>query len=538
MQNDPHFYSYPSRRTVMYGSRGMAATSTPQASEAGLEILKKGGNAIDAVLAMAMCLPVVEPTANGIGGDAFAIIYYQGKLYGLNSSGFSPARMTREELVKRGYDKMPLHGIEPVTVPGAPAAWAALSERFGKLPLTEICEPAARYADEGFPVSVTNSRAWKRGAGIFGEKAKTDMRFSSWMSTFTNDGTAPDPGGLWHYKHMGATLREIAKTNARSFYEGDLADKIVAFSDKCGGFLAKEDLAAYKPEWVDLVTTNYRGYDVYEIPPNGQGITALMALNIFENFEPDIGRETVRNYHLQLEAMKLAFADVKKHVADPAHMRVTFEELLSKDYAKERSRLIDPKKAGLFESGIYDRNGTVYLCAADGEGNMISYIQSNYNGFGSGMVVPGTDISLHNRGNNFTLEEGHANVAGPRKKPYHTIIPGFLMKQGKPIGPFGVMGGFMQPQGHMQVVLNTVDFGLNPQQALDAPRWQWIGDKQIELESTVNPAIVQALADLGHDVKLIFNYGSMGRGQIIQRLDNGVLAGGTEPRTDGTIAIW
>ena len=538
MNLDFNKYSYPSRRNTVFGHKGMAATSNPQAAQAGIEMLKKGGNAIDAIVAMAMCLPVVEPTANGIGGDAFALVYTKGKLHGLNASGWSSKNISIKALKDKGIEAIRDTEIESVNVPGAPSAWAELINKFGKLTLKEVAQPAITYAEEGFPVVVNVANGWNRAYKSFYAK-KDEKGHEQWYNTFSKDGRAPQAGEMWKYNHMGKTLRDIAETDAKSFYQGDLMEKIVKYSESIDGYFEKSDFTEYAPEWVEPISVNYKGYDVYEIPPNGSGITALMALNIFEKFEIDNTRETVRNYHLQMEAMKLAYADAHKYVAEPKYMNVSVEELLSKEYAAVRAKEICEMEAKLFTHGQPNASGTVYLCAADSEGNMVSYIQSNYKGFGSSLVVPGTDISLHNRGHNFVLEENHANALAPRKKPYHTIIPGFLMKDGKPVGPFGVMGGFMQPQGHMQMVINTVDFGMNPQDSLDATRWQWMKDKKITMESSVNEGIIKKLSAMGHDISMLYDYSSMGRGQIIWRdNESGVLSGGTEMRTDGMVAVW
>jgi len=531
---DLNRFSYPSRRTVVFAKNGMAATSIPQAAEAGIEIMRKGGNAIDAIIAMAMCIAVVEPTSNGIGSDAFAIVYTGGKLYGLNASGWAPSKISAELLRQKGYTAMPPLGFESVTVPGAPSAWSALNSRFGRLPLSTIAEPAINCAAEGYPVSPSTSQGWQGAYNSYLQNF-IDDQFKPWFGIFAKDGKTPEAGEIWSDKNMADTLREISLTNAESFYRGELMEKIVKFSDDFGGYFTKEDFTEYQPEWVEPVSVNYKGYDVYELPPNGQGITALTALNIISNFDLDSSRETVRNYHLQIEAMKLAFADSLEHLADPKYMRVSVKDMLSKEYAKERSTLITDR-AQIFTHGEPKSSGTVYLCAADNEGNMVSYIQSNYAGFGSGLCVPETGISLHNRGNGFSLIPNHVNELSPRKRPYHTIIPGFLMKDGNPVGPFGVMGGFMQPQGHMQMILNTVDFNMNPQDALDAPRWQWLKENNIDIESFTNNDIACKLSDMGHNI--CRNHGFMGRGQIIWRLDNGTLCGGTEPRADGTVAIW
>lgn len=530
-------YSYPSRRTAVFAKNGITATGTPQAAESGMEIMRKGGNAVDAVVAMAMCLPVVEPVANGIGGDAFALVYTNGKLYGLNASGPAPSKINARLLRDKGYDSVPDFGFEPVTVPGAPSAWAALNSRFGKLPLTETAKPAVKYAAEGYPLSRLTATAFNNAFKTY-SKTNSDDKFKGWYDTFAKDGKTPGTGEIFRCADMARTIEEIAETGAESFYRGDLMEKIVKFSDHHGGYFTKDDFLNYKPEWVEPASVNYRGYDVCELPPNGHGIAALIALNILENFGLGAARETSRNYHLQIEAMKLAFADAFRYIADPKYMTVSVKDLLSKEYAKERSRLIT-EKAGLYSCGKPKDSSTVYLCAADGGGNMVSYIQSNYMGFGSGLCVPGTGISLHNRGANFSLEPGHDNLLEPGKRPYHTIIPGFLMKDGKPIGPFGVMGGFMQPQGHVQMMVNTIDFSMNPQDSLDAPRWQWMKEKEVSADSFVNSDILNDLSERGHDVNVAAQYGSIGgRGQIIWRLENGVLCAGTEPRTDGTVCVY
>jgi gamma-glutamyltransferase 2. Threonine peptidase. MEROPS family T03 len=535
MDFDSLRYSYPSRRNVIYGSRGMVATSQPLAAQAGLDILKKGGNAVDAAIATAACLTVVEPTSNGIGGDNFAIVWTKNRLYGLNSSGHAPRNISISILKQKGYTEIPKYGFIPVTVPGAPSGWAELSKRFGRLPLTEVLKPAIDYAMNGYPVAPTTSFHWQRAFDVYSKILK-DEEFTYWFETFARNGKAPQPGEMVILKDHGRTLQEIAETNAESFYRGNLAEKIGAFSKKYGGYLDENDLAAFKSEWVEPIKIDYRGYDVWELPPNGQGIVALMALNILQGFE-FAERESVKTYHLVIEALKLAFADAQKYVTDPKEMRVTVDELLSASYAAERRKLIG-KTAIVPEAGNPKNGGTVYLCAADSEGNMVSMIQSNYMGFGSGLVVPGTGIALQNRGYNFSFDESHDNCLAPNKKPYHTIIPGFMTKDNKAIGPFGVMGGFMQPQGHVQVVMNTVDFNMNPQEALDAPRVQWVGGKKVQIEPHAALSIVQGLSRLGHEVTLMHDASEFGRGQIIWRNDDGTFCGGTEPRTDGYIAVW
>ncbi|MCL6517546.1 gamma-glutamyltransferase family protein [Alicyclobacillus sp.] len=534
MSFDAMYHPYPSRRTTVFARRGMVATSHPLAAQAGLEVLQRGGNAIDAAIATAAALTVVEPTSNGIGGDAFAIVWSGGRLHGLNSSGPAPQHLTIDAVRAAGHDEMPRFGWLPVTVPGAPAAWAALSERFGRLPLSEVLAPAVRLAEEGHPVSPVAAHYWqiahRRYAELEGEA------FRPWMDTFAPDGRAPQAGELWASPGHARTLRLIGQTRAEAFYRGELADEVDAFARRTGGLLRKEDLAAFRPEWVDPVSVSYRGYEVWELPPNGQGIIALMALNILNGFEFS-AKDDVETVHRQIEALKLAFADGKQYITDPRFMPVHVEQLLSPAYAQARRELIG-RQALDPVPGRPDRGGTVYLATADQDGNLVSFIQSNYMGFGSGIVVPGTGISLQNRGHTFSLDPSHVNALAPGKRTYHTIIPGFLTRGGEPVGPFGVMGGYMQPQGHLQVVMNLIDFHLNPQAALDAPRWQWTEGRKVVVEREFPAHIAQALARRGHEIQVANDAGGFGRGQVIWRLANGVLAGGTEPRTDGTIACW
>ncbi|WP_174614588.1 gamma-glutamyltransferase family protein [Virgibacillus ihumii] len=529
-------HPYPVNRNVSYASNGMVATSQPLASQAGLDILKKGGNAIDAAIATAACLTVVEPTSNGIGGDAFALVWTKGKLHGLNGSGRSPANISIDDVKNAGYGEMPKYGWMPVTVPGAPGAWAELSERFGKLPLSEVLQPAITYAEEGFPISPTLGKFWKKAYQNF-SSCLTEESFNYWFETFAPKGRAPKTGEIWSSLDHAETLRSIAETNAESFYRGELADRIVNFSKETGGYLTSEDLSEYKPEWVDPIKVNYRGYDVWEIPPNGQGIIALQALNILKGFT-FTEKESVDTYHKQMEAVKLAFADGQKHVTEESHMRYSANDILSDEYGDIRRNQIG-EAALQPEAGEPSMSGTVYLAAADNEGNMVSFIQSNYMGFGSGLVVPGTGIALQNRGHGFSLDSSHVNALKGGKRTYHTIIPGFMTKGKDPVGPFGVMGGFMQPQGHVQVVMNMLDFDLNPQAALDAPRWQWMKDKKIEVENRFPHHIAQSLAEKGHEIQIQLEPNTFGRGQIILRdPDSGVLIGGTESRTDGAVACW
>lgn len=525
---------YPSRRSLVYGHKGMVATSQPLAAQAGLDILKKGGNAVDAAIATAACLTVVEPTSNGIGGDAFAIVWMNDKMYGYNGSGKSPETLSISALNERGIKEIPKHGMIPVTVPGAPETWNALSERFGNLSLSQCLEPAILYANEGFAVSAITSKYWRRAEKHYRRSFQGEV-FNEWFKVFTKNDDSPKPGDLWTLKDHGKTLKAIGKTNARDFYKGDISEKIHQFSMKHGGFITKDDLKSHRGEWVDPVKVHYKGVDVWELPPNGQGIIALMALNIVKHLDLK-ERDHQETYHRQIEALKLAFEDGKHYITDPNSMKMSVKTLLSEEYGKQRAKLID-EKALLPKAGKPEGSGTVYLATADRDGNMVSFIQSNYMGFGSGVVIPGTGISLQNRGHNFSMNPEEENALSPGKRTYHTIIPGFLTKGKKAIGPFGVMGGFMQPQGHMQMVNNLIDFQLNPQEALDAYRWQWIKDKKIEIEAGTPNHIVEGLTERGHEVQWALDSGSFGRGQMIFKVGEG-LVGATEPRTDGMVATW
>ncbi len=537
---DPLVQRYPSQRYPIYARRGMVNCSCPQASAAGLEILRAGGNAMDAAVAAAAVLTVTEPTANGIGGDAFALIWHEkdGQLYGLNASGPAPRLASIENILANGHDaggKMPKLGWTPVTVPGAPKAWADISRRFGTLPLSQTLSHAVRYAREGYPCSPTIAYAWRNAYERY-QKVLRGPCFGAWFDTFAPDGHTPGPGEMVRLPDHADTLEAIGETMADAFYTGELARKIDACSRKHGGYLRYEDLAAYEAQWVEPIFADYRGYQVCEIPPNGQGIAALAALNILKEFTFS-ERDCPETMHRQIEAMKMAFADVLDSVTDPAHMKTDFRALLDPAYGARRAAQMG-ETARVWTGSLPPQSGTVYLCCADGTGNMVSYIQSNYNGFGSGIVADGTGIALQNRGSDFSLDPRAANCLKPGKRSYHTIIPGFLMKDGAPVGPFGVMGGYMQPQGHVQVVTNFVDFSMDPQQALDAPRWQWMRDGTVTVESRFDADLARALRRMGHDIRMELNTPSFGRGQMIVRLENGVLAGGTESRTDSNIACW
>lgn len=531
---DSLYYPYPSRRMVTYSNRGMVATSQALAAQAGLEILKKGGNAVDAAIATAAALTVVEPTSNGLGSDASAIVYSGGQLHGLNSSGPAPSSLTADKVHAKGHDEMPALGWFPVTVPGAVGAWAALWRKFGSLSFAELLEPAISYADEGYPVSPVLAEGWEASYRRYSKES--DQLFAEWFRVFAPHGRAPRCGEVWRSPDHARTLRLIAESEGEAFYRGELAEIISRYAEETGGFIRSADLARFEPQWVEPLSVRYHGYDVWELPPNGQGLVALIALGILDAWEFE-SKEDVDTYHKQIEALKQAMTVAGEVITDPDHMRLDPKVLLSPDYlAALRSRI--GETAGEPVAIVPEDHGTVYLAAADQYGNMISFIQSNYMGFGSGIVVPDTGIALQNRGKGFSLDPERVNYLEPGKRSYHTIIPGFLTRDGKAIGPFGVMGGYMQPQGHLQVMMNTIDFGLNPQAALDAPRWQWMRDNSVELEQSVPEHIKAALVRRGHKVTIPVSSVGFGRGQIIWRDDQGVLAGGTEPRADGAVAAW
>ena len=502
---DPLIYRYSSRRNVVYAKKAVACTSVPLGAQIGLDVMKSGGNAVDAAVAMAAAMPLLEPTGNGLGSDCFALVWIEKdqKLYGLNASGVAPMALSADKVRELGFDQVPKEGWLPTMVPGAPAGWAALNSRFGTKPLAELFAPAAYW----------------------------------WKSFMKPDGTPYAAGDLFRFPDYADTLEELAATGCESYYRGKLMEQIVAFSQKTGGYFCREDFEHYYPDWVEPITQNYRGYTVCEIPPNGHGITVLMALGILDGMTMPENRESAEHYHKVMEAIKLAFADTKTYVADPRYMKTRVDQLLSPDYLAARRALISDKalepKAGDPRCG-----GTIYLCTADEQGNMVSFIQSNYTTFGSGVAIPGTAISLQNRGANFSLDPASDNCLAGGKKSYHTIIPGFLLKDGQAVGPFGVMGAFMQPQGQAEVIINTLDDHMNPQEALDAPRIQWIGGKKLQLEREAGEDIAQQLRSMGHQVELIDDRIAMGRGQIIWRCENGTLIAGTEPRCDGAVAAW
>lgn len=515
---------YPSRRMPVLAGN-VVATSQPLAAQAGLRMLLAGGNAVDAIVAAAAALTVVEPVMNGIGSDAFGLIWDGNRLHGLNASGRSPAAWTRERFAGRAG--MPTKGWDTVTVPGAVSAWAALSSRHGKLPFEQLLAPAIEYATRGFLVSPTIARQWHGQAATFRDQP-------GFAEAFLPGGRAPHAGERFVFPDQAATLREIANTRGESFYRGDLARRIVEFSSATGGSLAAADLADHAPDWVEPIGQLYRGYVLHEIPPSGQGIAALMTLGLLSRFDlAALPVDSAASIHLQVEAMKLAFADVYAQVADPGSMRVSAANLLDAGYLEQRARRIDRQRAQDFGPGVPPGSGTVYLTAADASGMMVSYIQSNYMGFGSGVVVPGTGISLQNRGAGFTLEAGHPNEVGPRKRPFHTIIPAFVTRDGKAVMGFGVMGGDMQAQGHVQMMVRLADYHQNPQAAADAPRWKVAKDGSLLLEQAMPPDTARGLEALGHRVVVTpCDSLEFGAAQLIHRLPDGYLAA-SEPRRDG-----
>jgi gamma-glutamyltranspeptidase/glutathione hydrolase len=538
MKIDPHSHRYPSIRNCVFSSGGMACSSQPLVSSIGARVMADGGNAVDAAIAMAGAIALVEPTSNGLGGDAFALIWKDGKLYGLNSSGICPGRLTAEDVRSRGFDAVPARGWTSVLVPGAPAGWAEANRRFGTKSLKELWKPAAKLAREGFPVQPNVEDLWRGEYIGISEAAKRDGMdpYAEWFRTFSHGEGWYKAGEIYKNPDFADTIEELAETNCESFYRGRLAKAMCDFSDRTGGFFSMSDFESYSPMWVEPISVNYRGYDVFEIPPNGHGITALMALNILKGFELGNDRDDPAVWHKLIEAMKLAFVDARKYVADPRYMKTKVEDMLSDRYADERRALIG-EKALYPEAGDPSGSDTVYFCAADGSGTMVSWIQSNYKHFGSGIVVPDTGIALQDRGFGFSLDPKSDNFLEGGKRSYHTIIPGFLCKDGKPVGPFGVMGGYMQPQGHMLVIVNTVDFGMNPQEALDCPRFQWTGGRKVQLEREVPAYVAADLSARGHELEILNCNNQMGRGQIIWKLENGVLCGGTESRADGSIAV-
>lgn len=512
-------YAWP-RKPLL--ARNVVCTSQPLAAQAGLRMLADGGNAVDAAIATAITLTLVEPVSNGIGSDAFAIVWDGAKLHGLNASGRSPAAWTPEYF---GAAAVPALGWNSVTVPGAVSAWTELHATFGRLPFERLFEPAIHYGRNGFLVSPTVSAQWAAQVPLF-------SRQPGFAEAFLPGGRAPHPGELFTLPDHAATLEKIAASNGEAFYRGELAEGLEAHAAAHGGAMRVDDLAGHRADWVGTVAGTYRGYTLHELPPNGQGIVALIALGILERFDmASHAVDSADSVHLQIEALKLAFADAQAYVADAEHMSVRPEQLLDAEYLARRAALIDRRRAQPASAGA-PGGGTVYLTTADASGLMVSMIQSNYMGFGSGVVVPGTGIALQNRGANFVVSEGHPNRVGPRKRPYHTIIPGFVTKDGAPVMSFGVMGGTMQPQGHVQVLARIADHGQNPQAACDGPRFRWVQGMQVSFERGFPPATLDELRDRGHELVAVDDYNSFGSCQAIWRLDDGYCAA-SDPRRDG-----
>jgi gamma-glutamyltranspeptidase/glutathione hydrolase len=527
---------YSSARLPLF-ARNIVSTSHPLAAQAGLRMMLKGGNAVDAAIAAAAAMTITEPVSNGLGSDAFCILWDGNKLHGLNASGPAPQAWTPEYFHhKYGQDAVnpPKRGWDSVTVPGAVGAWAAMSERFGKLPFADLMEPAIEIAERGYLMPVVVQQKWDAATPLLQSLPGFAESFLPW-------GRAPNVGELFQFKAAAKGLRAIAETKGRAFYEGEIAEALVRFSKLHGGAMSLQDLAAYRPEWVEPIAQNYRGYTLHEIPPNGQGIAALIALGILENFDiASMKVDGIDSQHLQIEAMKLAFADVYRYVADPRYMEVTPTQMLDPAYLKSRAKLIDMKKAQDFKAGNPVKGGTIYLTAADENGMMVSFIQSNYMGFGSGVVEPTFGVSLQNRGFGFSTDlkgANSANLVAPGKKPFQTIIPAFLTQNGQPVMSYGVMGGNMQPQGHMQTLVRMLDYGQNPQTACDAPRWRYNAGLSINAESNMDRSTVQGLNNLGHELEVINDsYQDFGAGQFIWRMGDTKVQGyvaASDPRRDG-----
>ncbi len=582
-------------RSEVLATHGMVCTSIPTATQVGLDILKRDGSAVDAAIAANATLGLMEPVSNGIGGDLFAIIYSakENKLYGINGSGRSPLGLSydqmKAELAKLDRQTIPPLGMLPISVPGCVDAWAELHKKFGKLKLSDDLAPAIRYAEEGFPVTDLIAYYWAFGPRLYkglpgafletytlpGERAHAgadespDAERREGVPAPSAARRTPAKGDIFKNPALARTLRLIGERGRDGFYKGEVADKIDAFMRANGGFLRKTDFEKHNSTWVEPVSANYRGYDVFELPPNGQGIAALQILNILEGFDLRVmGRNSPEALHTMIEAKKIVWADRAKFYADPAFAKIPLAGLLSKTYAAERRKLIDPNRAAKtvetgvppanptasqptrlpLQTGLLDQGDTIYLCTADDEGNMVSLIQSNYRGMGSGIVVPGLGFMFQDRGELFSMDPEHANVYAPGKRPFHTIIPGFVMKDGKPWEAFGVMGGDMQPQGHVQVLTNQIDFGLNVQEAGDASRWHHEGDNEptgekmenggyVEVESGIPYESVRELRKKGHDVR--FDVGGYGGYQAIKVEMHGgrrVYVGASESRKDGMAA--
>ncbi len=515
-------FPYASRRSPVFANN-VVATSHPLAAQAGLQALHDGGNAVDAALAAAITLTVVEPTSNGLGSDAFAIVWDGSQLHGLNASGCSPKAWSAQRF--KGLSEMPQTGWNTVTVPGAASAWTTLHEKFGKRPFEDLFKAAIRYAHDGYIMSPIIHNQWIEAQQELGH-------MPDFARDFLPRGHAPKVGEAFSLPAQAVTLEKIAATRGEAFYRGELADRIVAHSDANDGVMSADDLGQHQSEWVDCVANDYRDIRVHEIPPNGQGITALITLGLLRHLNIEqYPVDTADSVHLQMEAMKIAFAEAYRHVAEPSAMQVTCEQLLDDAYLAERAKEIDIKKAQFPESKLLGDKGTTYLTTADASGMMVSYIQSNYAGFGSGIVVPETGISMQNRGSGFVLKAGHPNCVAGGKRPFHTIIPAFVTRDGAPLMSYGVMGGNMQAQGHVQMVLRIFDYGQNPQTASDAPRWYVHNDFTVGLEQGFALDVVNDLKERGHNIVANPEFG-FGGAQLIYKLDDGYCAA-SDHRKDG-----
>lgn len=537
---------YPSQRLPIFG-RNVVATSHPLAAQAGLRMLQRGGNAVDAAIAAAAVMTIVEPVSNGLGSDAFCLLWDGHDLHGLNASGRAPQAWTPDYFArKHGADARtpPQRGWDSVTVPGAVAGWVALHRRFGKLPFADLLAPATGIAERGYAVPVVVQQKWAAAVPLLRNQP-------GFADAFMPNGRAPNVGEQFRFADAARTLRLIAQSGGEAYYRGEIAAAIVAHAQANGGAMSLADFAAYEAEWVAPIGLDYAGHTMHEIPPNGQGIAALMALGIVKNFDlAGMRVDGIDSQHVQIEAMKLAFADAYRYVSEPSSMEVSVEQMLSSDYLASRAKLIDMKRAQVFEAGtpndVHRRGGTIYLTAADESGMMISFIQSNYQGFGSGVVVPGYGVSLQNRGHGFSLDPASPNVVAPGKRPFHTIIPAFLTKgageRRAAQMSFGVMGANMQPQGHLQTLVRMLDYRQAPQAACDAPRWRFNEGLAINVEATMDRATVQGLAERGHRVEVIDDgYQDFGAGQFIWRLGDPSVEGyvaASDPRRDGQAVAY
>ncbi|HEY2925463.1 gamma-glutamyltransferase family protein [Piscinibacter sp.] len=524
---------YPSQRLPIFG-RNVVSTSHPLAAQAGLRMLLAGGNAVDAAIATAAAMTIVEPVSNGLGSDAFCILWDGERLHGLNASGRAPQAWTPDYFERRyGADATapPKRGWDSVTVPGAVAGWVALSERFGKLPFADLLQPAIDIAERGYAVPVVVQQKWAAAAAELAP-------LPGFAEAFLPSGHAPRVGELFRFPAAAHTLRLIAQTRGEAYYRGEIAEAAARHARENGGAMTAADFAACQSEWVTPLAQDYRGHTLHEIPPNGQGIAAQIALGILQHFDlASCKVDGVASQHLQIEAMKLAFADVYRYVSDPASMELTPAQMLDEAYLASRARLIDIKRAQDFGAGNPIKGGTIYLTAADERGMMVSFIQSNYMGFGSGVVVPGYGLSMQNRGHGFSLAALSPNRVAPGKRPFHTIIPGFLSQNGQPLMSFGVMGANMQPQGHLQMLVRMLDYRQPPQAACDAPRWRFNAGLQLNVERSMDASTVQGLVDHGHRIDVINDsYQDFGAGQFIWRLGDPAVDGymaASDPRRDG-----